>query len=96
MGVEIYWLIKTIIDLFVFVVFVYIILSWLIQFSVINANNQVVATVIRIARGVVEPALRPIQRVVPLIGGLDVSPIVMLIGLEFIKRILYRVLVTGF
>jgi YggT family protein len=96
MNVEIYWLLSTIIGTYQFIIILDFILTLLINFNVVNRSNQLVATVHRITYALTEPVLRPIRRVIPLIGGVDLSPMVLLIGLEFIKRILARVLVLGF
>jgi YggT family protein len=62
-----------------------IIMSWLISFNVINTRNQFVATVWRVINQVTEPILRPIRRVVPPIGGLDLSPIIVFVILFFLQ-----------
>ncbi|MGD2131469.1 MAG: YggT family protein [Maricaulaceae bacterium] len=92
MQYELCWLTNTVIGLFQLIVFVSVVLSWLINFNVINPRNQLVSVIWRGTTGITEPALRPIRRMLPLLGGMDLSPIVLLIGLEFIKRILCRIL----
>ena len=63
-----------------------IIMSWLINFNVINTRNQFVATVWRIVNQVTEPILRPIRRIVPPIGGLDLSPIIVFVIIFFLQN----------
>jgi YggT family protein len=94
MGLDICWLISQIVNLIQIVVLVWVVLSWLVMFNVINAHNQFVSTVLRITDGLVRPMLAPIQRFLPTLGGLDLSPIVLLIGLEFLRRILCRILIS--
>jgi YggT family protein len=62
-----------------------IIMSWLISFNVINTRNQFVATVWRILNQVTEPILRPIRRIVPPVGGLDLSPIIVFVIIFFLQ-----------
>lgn len=62
-----------------------IIMSWLISFNVINTRNQFVATVWRILNQITEPILRPIRRVVPPVGGLDLSPIIVFVIIFFLQ-----------
>jgi YggT family protein len=62
-----------------------IIMSWLINFNVINTRNQFVASVWRILNQITEPILRPIRRIVPPVGGLDLSPIIVFIILFFLQ-----------
>ncbi|MFS2316336.1 YggT family protein [Maricaulis sp. D1M11] len=61
------------------------VMSLLIQFNVINTYNPFVATVWRIVTTLTEPIYRPIRRVLPLIGGLDFSPLVALLIIEFLR-----------
>jgi YggT family protein len=62
-----------------------IIMSWLISFNVINTRNQFVATLWRIINQITEPILRPIRRVIPPVGGLDLSPIIVFIIIFFLQ-----------
>jgi YggT family protein len=62
-----------------------IIFSWLISFNVINTRNQFVATVWRILNQVTEPILRPIRRIIPPVGGLDLSPIIVFVIIFFLQ-----------
>lgn len=67
-----------------------IIMSWLINFNVINTRNQFVATVWRIVNAITDPILRPIRRVIPPMGGLDLSPIVVFIIIFFLQNFIAR------
>lgn len=62
-----------------------IIMSWLINFNVINTRNQFVASVWRVVNQITEPILRPIRRVVPPVGGLDLSPIIVFVIIFFLQ-----------
>ena len=70
------YIIAPLLNLLWFVVLASVILSWLISFNVVNMHNQVVAT---------EPLLSPIRRVIPPLGGMDFSPIVLLLLIGFIQ-----------
>jgi YggT family protein len=87
-----HWLIDTVINLYIWIIVIGAILSWLIAFNVVNARQQLVATIANVTDRLTEPALRPIRRVLPNLGGVDLSPVVLLIGLMLIQRILDRVL----
>ena len=73
-------------DLYVLVIFVTVIMSWLLAFNVINRHNGFVDAVWRTCLAVTEPALRPIRRYMPNLGGLDISPIILLIGVKAIQH----------
>ena len=80
------------IDIYIWVVIIWIIMSWLIAFNVINTHNRFVFAVNHFLYRATEPALRPIRRFIPVIGGLDVSPIVLFLALFFIQRVLQNLL----
>jgi YggT family protein len=77
-----------ILDIVQWIFIVMIIMSWLISFNVINTRNQFVSQVWRILNQITEPILRPIRRVVPNVGGLDLSPIIVFIIIYFLKILL--------
>jgi len=62
-----------------------IIMSWLISFNVINTRNEFVATVWRVVNSITEPILAPIRRVIPPMGGLDLSPIIVFVIIFFLQ-----------
>ena len=64
------------------------IFSWLFAFNVINSRNQVVAMIGDFLYRVTEPALRPIRRIMPDLGGIDISPIILLLILFFLQQLL--------
>ena len=74
---------------------VMIIMSWLISFNVINTRNQFVAGLWRAINQVTEPILRPIRRVVPPVGGLDLSPIIVFIVIFFLQQLIANFAITG-
>ncbi len=83
------WLISEIISIFSFILFVWVILSLLIQFQIVNRNQPLVRKIFDILGRMVEPALKPIRKYMPDLGGIDLSPIVLILGLQFIQRSLY-------
>ena len=81
-------LLDTIIGLYTWVIIASAVMSWLVAFNVINPRNQFVATVGETLYRLTEPALRPIRRFLPNLGGIDISPIVLLLLLFFIRSLL--------
>jgi YggT family protein len=75
-----------------FLVIASAIFSWLYAFNVINANNQVIATIGRSLYQLTEPIYRPIRRVLPNFGGVDLSPLVVLVILFFLEQVIRSVL----
>lgn len=64
------------------------ILSWLIAFNVVNTRNDVVRAVWDFLYRLTEPALRPIRRLLPNLGGVDISPIILLLLIFFLERVI--------
>lgn len=79
------YIFNALINLYIIVIFVSVILSWLIHFNVINGRNQFIDAIGRTCYALTEPALRPIRRLLPSLGGLDISPIILLIGLNALQ-----------
>lgn len=79
-------LIDAILSIYSLVVFIMVIMSWLISFNVINRHNQLVDMVWRTVIALTEPALGPIRRAMPNLGGIDLSPIVLLLGVFFLRQ----------
>jgi YggT family protein len=84
------WLITTVIDLYVWIIILQVVLSWLIAFNVINTQNRFVYLVGDFLYRITEPAMRPIRRILPNLGGIDLSPIVLLLLLYFAQRLLFE------
>lgn len=85
-------LIGTIISIYIFLLVAQAILSWLIVFNVVNTRNRFVYMVADVAYKITEPVLRPIRRILPSFGGLDLSPVVLILLLGFIQRLLPHLL----
>ena len=76
-----------VIDLYIWVVIASAILSWLVAFNVVNTNNRVVLTIGDMLYRVTEPALRPIRSILPNLGGIDISPVILILLLLFIRDV---------
>jgi YggT family protein len=70
-------------------------LSWLVTFNVVNTSNRFVWAVGDFIHRVSEPALRPIRGILPNLGGIDISPLALILLLVFAKQILARLYVSG-
>ena len=79
------------IDLYIWLVIIGAILSWLVAFNVINTTNQLVYLILDFLYRITEPALRRIKRFLPNLGGIDISPVILILGLIFIQMVLANV-----
>jgi YggT family protein len=82
------WLLFTLMDLYFYVILATVVISWLSAFNIVNSSNPYVRQINYALSTLTEPVLRPIRRVLPNFGGLDFSPIVLLLGLQFLKRLI--------
>jgi len=90
--VPVFQIVLTVIQLFIYVIIAQAILSWLVAFNVINTHNRFVASVGEVLYRLTEPALAPIRRRLPAFGGVDLSPVVLILGLIFIQMVLSRLM----
>lgn len=87
---DLYWLLSTLISLYITLIVIWVVASWLLLFNVINPRNFQVRNFIDILERAINPALRPIRRFLPDLGGLDLSPVILILGLMFLDRMLFR------
>jgi YggT family protein len=77
-----------VLQMYWWVVIAMIILSWLISFNIVNTRNQFVDQVWRVLNALTAPILNPIRRVMPNLGGLDLSPIILFLIIIFIEQVI--------
>jgi YggT family protein len=90
-------LMRAILDIILLVLQIYIwlliaaaVLSWLIAFNVVNTRNQVVAMIADFLFRITEPVLRPIRSMMPNLGGIDVSPVILILIILFLENVIVR------
>jgi YggT family protein len=88
-------IISTVIQLYIWVIIIGAILTWLVTFKVVNTSNKAVYMVGDICYRLTEPALRPIRNFMPNLGGIDLSPVVLILGLIFLRDVLARIVYGG-
>ena len=82
------------INLYVWLVIASATLSWLVAFNVVNTRNQFIYMVGDFLHRITEPALRPIRRFLPNLGGIDISPVILILVLFFAQRLLQNLLLS--
>ena len=78
-------LLYRVIDIYFYVLIINIILSWLIAFNVVNTQNRLVVTILYATNRLTDPLLNPVRRILPNLGGIDISPIILVLCLLFIQ-----------
>ncbi len=81
-----------VLELYQIVLIVWVVFSWLAAFNVVNTSNGFVRTVMNVLWRLTEPALRPIRRIVPLVSGLDFSPLILLLAIYFLRGVVNRMI----
>ncbi|MEE2698190.1 MAG: YggT family protein [Pseudomonadota bacterium] len=82
------WLVITVIDLYIWIVIIGVVLSWLVAFNVVNSSNRLIYIIGDFTHRFTNPVLRRIRQYIPNIGGMDISPVLLLICLIFLQRLI--------
>lgn len=85
-------LFSNIIGLYNFAIFVWIILFWLIRFDIVNPYQPIVSKIMQFLDQMIEPALRYIRKFIPSFGSIDLSPLILILLLQFIDNAIYTYL----
>ena len=90
------WLFDTLIRLYIYILVAAAVMSWLIAFGVVNSYNSTVRMIWDFVYRVTEPGLRPIRAILPNLGGIDISPVILIIGLMFLDQFIFWLYVSLF
>lgn len=94
--IELLLFISQLISMYQFLIIAAVIMSWLIGFGIINPYNQIARAIWNFLQTITEPALRPIRAMLPDFGGIDISPIVLLLALQFIQHVVLTNVMKAF
>jgi YggT family protein len=83
-------IILLVLQLYIWLLIAAAVLSWLVAFNVVNTRNQVVATIGEFLYRITEPVLRPIRSMLPNLGGIDVSPVILILIILLIENVIVR------
>ena len=90
--IELFGFISLLLTLYIYILVAAAVMSWLVAFNVVNPRNQFVSMVGEFLYRITEPVLRPIRNVLPNLGGIDISPIIVIIIIWFIQLVILPVL----
>lgn len=82
------WLVLELIEIYTYVVVAAVIVSWLIAFGVLNTYNSLARSIVTFLDAATEPVFRQVRKIIPPIGGLDIAPLIVLIGLQFLSYLI--------
>jgi len=99
MGQFLYFIVSSLLELLIWAIIISAIISWLVAFDVINLRNRYVYSAARFLDAVTRPVLRPVQRIIPPLGGVDISPIIVILVLQgaarYLLPMLFRPVITA-
>ena len=81
------WLFDTVVGLYIFVIIAAVVVSWLVAFGVLNVHNPMARGIIRMLDALTEPVFRRVRRIIPPLGGLDLSPMLVILALYFLRMV---------
>lgn len=84
------WLIDTIADIAIILLIAQVIMSWLVSFNLVNTRHPFVNAIGRFLYQITEPVLRPIRRIIPSFGGIDLSPLIAALLIGFLRILILR------
>ena len=88
---SIFILLDNIIGIYIWIVIINAVLSWLVAFNVLNTQNRFVFSVLDVTYKLTDPALNKIRRFIPTFGSIDISPVVLILLLMFLRNLIFEV-----
>lgn len=86
-------LITFLIHAYIFVIILYIAVSWLVIFKVFDLDNPQARNLVNLLQKATDPVMKPVQKYIPPIGGIDLTPVVVIIGLQILVSLVWQILV---
>ena len=86
----IYLLAYELLNIYYYIVIVNVIISWLVAFNVLNTSNRFVYSVLDVSHKLTDPPLNFIRRYLPNLGSIDISPIILILGLMFLRNLVFE------
>jgi len=88
---SIFFLLDSIITIYLWIIIINAILSWLVAFKVLNTQNRFVLSILDTTYKLTDPALNKIRRFIPMFGSIDISPVVLILILMFLRNIIFEI-----
>ena len=93
--IAIFYLVLQILKLYSYIVIANVIISWLVAFNVLNTQNRFVYSVLDLTYRLTEPLLNKIRRFLPNLGTLDISPVILILFLMFLRNLIFEIFAPG-
>ena len=92
---SIFILLDSLISIYLWVIIINALLSWLVAFNILNTQNRFVFSVLDTTYKLTDPVLNKIRRFVPTFGSVDISPIILILGLMFLRNLVFEIFAPG-
>ena len=92
---SIFILLDSMITIYLWIIIINAILSWLVAFNVLNTQNRFVFSILDTTYKLTDPALSKIRRFIPMFGSIDISPVILILILMFIRNIIFEIFAPG-
>jgi YggT family protein len=92
---SIFILLDSLISIYLWVIIINALLSWLVAFNILNTQNRFVFSVLNTTHKLTDPILNKIRRFVPTFGSIDISPIILILGLMFLRNLVFEIFAPG-
>ena len=92
---SIFVLLDSVITIYLWVIIINAILSWLVAFNILNTQNRFVFSVLDTTYKLTDPALNKIRRFIPTFGSIDISPVVLILILMFLRNVIFEIFAPG-
>ena len=89
---SVFILLDSIITMYLWIIIINAILSWLVAFNILNTQNRFVFSVLDVTYKLTDPALNKIRRFIPTFGSIDISPVILILFLMFLRNIIFEIL----
>jgi YggT family protein len=80
-------------NIFFWIIIIQVVLSWLIAFDVVNVKNPQAQNLIRLITKITDPVYKPLRNFIPAIGGIDITPIIVILGISILKSIIVQIFI---
>ena len=92
---SIFILLDSVITIYLWIIIINAILSWLVAFNVLNTQNKFVFSVLNVTYKLTDPALNKIRRFIPTFGSIDISPVILILFLMFLRNLMFEAFAPG-
>ena len=92
---SIFILLDSIITIYLWIIIINALLSWLVAFNVLNTQNRFVFSILDTTYKLTDPALSKIRRFIPMFGSIDISPVILILLLMFLRNIIFEIFAPG-